>query len=43
MCTEANYDKLRTIKGCENLADLEATVTDREHMLTLADELGVPE
>ena len=43
MVTEANYDKLRTVKGCEKLEDLEATITDREHMLTLADELGVPE
>ena len=40
--TEDQYDKLREIEGCENLQYLSATINDREHILKIADELGIP-
>ena len=43
MITENEYDELRTITGCEVLADLNATIKDSEHVLRLAKSLGVPE
>ena len=43
MITEAKYDQLRTISGCEELTDLNATITDGEHIIELANQFGIPE
>ena len=36
MITQANYGKLRKIKGCEDLGDLNATKTDGGHIQEVA-------
>lgn len=43
MITENVYEELRTITGCEILADLNATVKDAEYIKRFAKGLGVPE
>ena len=43
MVTEDKYEKLRTINGCEELTDLRATVTDGEHIINIANQIGVPD
>ena len=41
MVTEDQYDKLRSIKGCEKQWNLPATVTDTKYISAIADALGV--
>ena len=43
MITEAKYDLLRLIEGCNELTDLNATVPDAKFVLEMADGLGIPE
>ena len=41
LATEAKYDELRKVEGCETLYDLNATITDGEHIMAIADAIGV--
>ena len=33
---------MRKIEGCDGQGDLRATVTDNEHIIAIADNLGIP-
>ena len=43
MMTVNKYENLRTIEGCEQLADLNATVTDGVYIKDIAENLKIPE
>ena len=42
LISEAYYPLLREIEGCEDLSDLKATITDNDHIIEMADNLGIP-
>ena len=42
LISEAYYPLLREIEGCEDLSDLKATITDNDHIIAMADNLGIP-
>ena len=42
LLSESCYDKMRKIEGCDGQGDLRATVTDNEHIIAIADNLGIP-
>ena len=42
LISEANYPLLRKIEGCDILKDLKATITDNDHIIAMADHLGIP-
>jgi hypothetical protein len=43
LLSESHYELLRELDGCDRQADLPATVTDNDHIIAIADNLGVPQ
>ena len=43
LISESRYQLLREVDGCDGQADLLATVTDNNHIIAMADNLGVPQ
>ena len=43
LISESDYELLRGVNGCEGQSDLPATVTDNDHIIAIADGLGIPQ
>ena len=43
LISESHYQLLRELDGCDGQVDLPATVTDNDHIIAIADNLGVPQ
>ena len=43
LISESHYEKLRELDGCDRQNDLPATMTDNDHIIAIADKLGVPQ
>ena len=42
LITENDYSELRKIDGCKELGNLDATIKDGKHMISMADAFGIP-